>query len=88
MDSVSDKYGKQELMIMKLSDVLLFPKERLSTGDGLELTVFDNDSVSDRDTEEFLRMLVDADSVDEVRMCLTLAYIRRQLTWPVRRQLS
>jgi hypothetical protein len=63
-----------KLSELKLSNFLLFPKERLSTADGLELTVFDNDSVSDRDTEEFLRMLVAADSVDEVRFCLTLAY--------------
>ena len=59
---------------MKLSDFLLFPKERLSTGDGLELTVFDNKAVSDRDTEEYLRMLKDSTSLDEVRMCLSLAY--------------
>ena len=59
---------------MKLSDFLLFPTEKTVTGDGLDLTLFDNDGVDNPDVIRYLDMLVRADSRKEVQMILTLLW--------------
>ena len=59
---------------MKLSGFLLFPETRLKTDDGLTMTTFGNDRVVDGDAQEYLQMLVRADSEKEVQMVLTLAW--------------
>ena len=59
---------------MKLSDFLLWPSERIETGDGLELTVYDNNAESDPLAQEYLRMMVDCTSVKEAQMVMTLLY--------------
>jgi hypothetical protein len=61
---------------MKLADFLLFPKEKTVYGDGLSITLYGNDEVDDPDVLEILDMLVAADSVDEVRMVLTVGFRR------------
>lgn len=62
---------------MRLSDFLLFPDIKIVSGsDSTSLTTFSNDPVDDPDVDEILNQLVVADSVDEVRMILTLAYQR------------
>jgi len=59
---------------LKLSDFLLFPETRLKTDDGLSMTMFGNDPVEEGDVQDYLQMLVRADSENEVRMVLTLAW--------------
>ena len=57
---------------MKLSDFLLFPEERVRTGDGLEFTSFGNDHVDDPETLEFLNMLVGCTSINEARLIMMM----------------
>ena len=59
---------------MKLSDFLLFPQEKTISHDGLELTTLANTAVTDEDTAEYLRALVNATSMDEVRMIVTMLF--------------
>ena len=59
---------------MKLSDFLLFPEEKSVSSDGLEMTTFSNTAVTDADTKEYLKMLVAATSMDEVRMIVTMLF--------------
>ena len=59
---------------MKLSDFLLWPSDRIETGDGLELTVLDNNAVSDSLAQEYLRMMVNCTTVKEAQMIMTLLY--------------
>lgn len=59
---------------MKLSDFLLFPDIRLKSDDELTITSFSNVPVEDPAVLDILTQLVAADSTDEVRFILTLAY--------------
>ena len=60
---------------MRLSDFLLFPDIKIVSGsDSTSLTTFSNDPVDDPDVAEILNQLLIADSIDEIRFILTLAY--------------
>jgi hypothetical protein len=59
---------------MRLSDFLLFPDERVKTGDGLTLTTFEDSGEHDAVAQEYLNMMVACTSVKEAQMIMTLLY--------------
>lgn len=59
---------------MKLSDFLLFPAEVTSVDKNIDLVAYDSDYVEDPQVGKFLKMLVNADTENEVRAVLKLIW--------------